>query len=82
MNPHFHRFTDLFAQLGLASEPDAIEQFLHKHAPLAAELRLSEAPFWTPAQAALLRESLRADADWAEVVDQLNAALRVAPAHP
>ena len=38
---------------------------------------LSEAAFWTPAQAAFLREEILNDADWAEVIDQLNAELHV-----
>jgi hypothetical protein len=36
---------------------------------------VQEAPFWTPAQAKALRDMLLDDADWAEVVDQLNLAL-------
>ncbi|MBB2484175.1 DUF2789 family protein [Mitsuaria sp. WAJ17] len=52
------------------------EAFLLNHSPLPATLRLEDAPCWSVAQAALLREELRADADWAELVDQLNAALR------
>lgn len=77
MDATFHRFSELFAQLGLPDEPAAIEDFLRSHGPLAPGLPLADAPFWTPSQATLLRESLRADADWAEVVDQLNAALRL-----
>lgn len=42
-------------------------------------MRLEEAPFWTAAQAQLLREERIDDADWAIVVDRLNLALR-APA--
>ena len=37
---------------------------------------LPEAPFWTPAQAAFLRESLLQDTDWSQQVDQLSQALR------
>ncbi len=76
MDTGFHRFSELFAQLGLASDDAAIQAFIAVHAPLPGAMRLSEAPFWTPAQQQLLRESLTADADWAEVVDRLNAALR------
>jgi len=39
-------------------------------------VKIADAPFWTPAQAAFLREKLNEDADWAELVDQLSAALR------
>lgn len=77
MEHPYHRFSELFAQLGLAADPQEIRRFLAAHAPLDPAVRLEDAPFWSPAQAALLREKLLEDADWAEVVDQLSAALRV-----
>lgn len=76
METSFHRFSDLFAQLGLSADPASIAAFLRTHSPLADDVRLADAPFWTEAQSALLREELLEDADWAEVVDQLNGALR------
>ncbi len=76
MDKPFHRFSELFAQLGLPAEEGGIREFLAKHTPLAADILLADAPFWTPAQASLLREEILEDADWAEVVDQLNVALR------
>ena len=76
MDQPIHRFSELFAQLGLASDEQAIGQFLAAHRPLADEIALADAPFWTAAQAAFLREELLEDADWAEMVDQLNVALR------
>lgn len=76
MNKPAHRFTELFAQLGLPSDEQEIRQFIVAHTPLAADLALPDAPFWTAAQATFLREELLEDADWAEVVDQLNLALR------
>jgi hypothetical protein len=76
METDFHRFSELFAQLGLASDAASIRSFIATHAPLPGDVRLEEAAFWTPAQARLLRESLGDDADWAEVVDHLNVALR------
>jgi hypothetical protein len=76
MEPTFHRFSELFKQLGLPSDPDSVAAFLERHRPLPNGLRLAEAPFWSPAQAALLREEWAEDADWAEVVDRLDAALR------
>lgn len=79
METPFHRFTDLFAQLGLPSDSAGIATFIGRHAPLRGDLQLADAPFWSPAQAQLLRETLCADADWAEVVDALDAALRRAP---
>jgi hypothetical protein len=68
--------TNLFAQLGLPSDEAAIQQFIATHAPLPETVPLASAPFWTPSQASFLREELREDADWAEVVDQLNLMLR------
>jgi len=70
------RYCELFEQLGLPSDEASITAFIQKHGPLPASVRLEDAPFWTPAQAALLREQTVADAEWAEVVDQLNLALR------
>lgn len=77
MNDAHHEFSELFAQLGLPSDEAAIRSFITSHAPLSADVRLEDAPCWTPAQARLLRESLAQDADWATVVDRLNLALRV-----
>lgn len=71
-----HTMTHLFAQLGLASEPPAIEAFIAAHRPLPANVALHEASFWTAAQAGFLREAISEDADWAEVIDRLNAGLR------
>lgn len=78
MDKPIHRFSELFAQLGLPSDEQAIGQFLVAHTPLADGIALADAPFWTASQAAFLREELLEDADWAEMVDQLNAALRAA----
>ena len=76
MTAAHHEFSDLFDQLGLASDEDSIHQFIVANAPLPEAVRLEEAPFWTAPQARLLRESLAQDADWAVVVDRLNVALR------
>ena len=76
MDTPFHRFGDLFAQLGLPNEPDAMRRFIDRHAPLAGTVRLEDAPFWTEAQARFLREAICEDSDWAEAADHLNAALR------
>ena len=76
MDKTFHRFSELFAQLGLPTSSLEIEVLLRQNSPLAGDIALADAAFWTPAQAAFLREEWREDADWAEVVDQLNVALR------
>lgn len=76
MEKPFHRFSELFKQLGLPTDDAGIARFLQAHAPLAAHIPLAQAPFWTLAQSTLLKEELLGDADWAEVIDQLNLALR------
>jgi hypothetical protein len=71
-----HRFHELFAQLGLPNDAASIEQFIATHTPLPADAKLASAAFWSPAQAAFLREACMQDADWAELADQLSVALR------
>lgn len=78
METQMHNMNNLFAQLGLPSDSAAIERFIETHSPLAESVCLSDAAFWTPAQAAFLRDELLEDADWAEVIDELNNALRAA----
>lgn len=78
MEHPFHSFSELFKQLGLGSRYEEIEDFLSEHVPLPPGVLLSEAPFWSPAQAAFLREARDSDSDWSEVVDALNVALREA----
>ncbi|MBI4997121.1 MAG: DUF2789 domain-containing protein [Rhodocyclales bacterium] len=70
-----HDLANLFAQLGLAHDPAAIDAFIAAHRPLPAGVRLADAPFWSPTQAAFLAEELQVDADWAEVIDELNSEL-------
>ena len=76
MESAIHPFSELFAQLGLPNDPASIRQFLTAHAPLANDIRLPDAPFWSPAQARFLNEALQQDSDWAELADQLSEALR------
>lgn len=70
-----HTMENLFQQLGLDNSEQAIEHFIQQH-ELPENIRLENAPFWSPAQSAFLKECLAADSDWAEVVDQLNVQLR------
>lgn len=70
-----HTLNNLFAQLGQPSDEAAIARFIDRRGPLAANVQLHEASFWTPAQACFLREALLDDADWAEVTDDLNVRL-------
>jgi len=75
MESSMHSLSNLFAQLGLLSDEFAIQRFIKTHSPLATNILLSDAPFWTLAQASFLREEILNDSDWAEVIDQLNAKL-------
>ncbi|MCC6073738.1 DUF2789 domain-containing protein [Pseudomonas sp. GCM10022188] len=76
MEQPIHPFHKLFEQLGLPNDNDSIKAFIARHAPLPEDVKLADASFWTPAQAAFLREEILEDADWAVVVDNLNVALR------
>ena len=71
-----HTLKDLFGQLGLPDAYEEIEGFISKHRPLDGSVRLADAPFWTSSQANFLRDEINEDADWAELVDQLNLRLR------
>lgn len=74
MHTSQHNLPELFAQLGLPSEPAAIDQFIASH-PLADGVALYRAPFWTEAQRTFLKEEIIEDADWAAVIDELNSRL-------
>lgn len=70
-----HSMSDLFSQLGLPNDEADIQAFVASHRPLPGDARLADAPFWSEAQARFLRDEVLEDADWAEVVDQLNLML-------
>ncbi len=76
MEDTVHSMTNLFMQLGLPATPQEIQGFIESHKPLAPQLALHEAPFWSASQAAFLREQVQHDADWAGVIDRLNSGLR------
>lgn len=65
----------LFDQLGLPSEQADIDAFVQAHSPLPDDVKLSEADFWSPAQATFLKGEMRADGEWALPVDELNVLL-------
>lgn len=68
------RMTNLFLQLGLDSSENAIATFIANH-PLTAQTHIVDANFWNEGQRQMLREMLKANAEWAVLVDQLNEAL-------
>ena len=71
-----HTLATLFDQLGLPSWEEAIDRFVEEHSPIAADVPLKDAGFWSESQKAFLREALENDSDWAELVDQLDSMLR------
>ena len=76
MERPIHNMSNLFAQLGLANDEAAIAHFIATHKPLAGNVLLHQASFWSPSQAGFLCEAIRDDADWAEITDELSAVLR------
>ena len=70
-----HDMTTLFAQLGLDNSPSAIRAFVASHR-IPTDISLAQASFWSNAQASFLTENLKQDADWSDVIDQLNVMLR------
>ena len=75
MEAHIHSMANLFAQLGLSTDPMDIENFIVAQGPLSRGTTVESAPFWTEAQKAFLKEEIIWDADWAGVVDELNSRL-------
>ena len=75
MDTSSHTMQALFAQLGLSSNETSIENFIHNN-HLPPEIPLENAAFWSTGQAQFIHESIAEDADWAEVVDHLDAMLR------
>ena len=67
--------SSLFSQLGCADDAASIRAFIDANTPLDSDVQLHEAAFWSASQAAFLREALLEDAEWAVVVDALNAEL-------
>lgn len=76
MESPVHSLPSLFKQLGLPDDAISIERFVAVHSPLKRELKLEDAFFWTDSQRAFLREEILEDADWAQVMDELNVLLR------
>lgn len=75
MDTSFHNMNSLFSQLGLPEDDNAIEAFVREH-HLESSVRIDQASFWSAMQSAFLKEAIQQDADWTEIVDQLDARLR------
>ena len=76
MELSIHDVSGLFEQLGLPSAPEQVDDFIASHRPLAEDIALPDAPFWSASQSAFLRSEWEKDAAWVEAIDQLNARLR------
>lgn len=77
MEMHQHTLETLFEQLGLPSSHNDIQRFIeHYSQQLDHASPLHKADFWNHSQSAFLKEAKEEDADWAEVVDQLDNLLR------
>lgn len=70
-----HDLSNLFSQLGLNNSKEFIEHFIDSHT-LQPHQRLTDAPFFLPTQQNFLKEAQQQDADWCEVIDQLDILLR------
>ena len=70
---------ELFSQLGLPNDEQAIAEFVKTHRLEASCVNLCDAPFWNESQAHFLKEELARDANWAVVVDDLAARLQGDP---
>jgi len=76
MQTQTHSLVTLFNQLGLDSSDQAVEDFTTRYKPLPGDIELCEAGFWSASQASFLKQAKDDDADWAEIVDQLDSMLR------
>ncbi|GAB6264220.1 DUF2789 domain-containing protein [Photobacterium sp. CCB-ST2H9] len=75
METFSHDLPSLFNQLGLNSSKESIESFIRDH-HLQQNETITQADFWQPSQRRFLNESIAEDADWCEVIDQLDTLLR------
>lgn len=76
MYAHQPTMEQLFAQLGLATEPAMIERFIMTHRLSDGHQPLEQANFWIADQAAFLHEEKENDAEWAVLIDRLDSELR------
>ncbi|MBD8050053.1 DUF2789 family protein [Limnohabitans radicicola] len=75
MHGNFFTMTDLFEQLGLPSDAEAIEQFIRQHRGVCRQHTLVAAPLWNDSQRHFLKEAIAQDSDWAIVAERLTGLL-------
>jgi hypothetical protein len=71
-----HSIHSLFDPLGLDSSAQAINVFVAKHGSLPGNVKIHQADFWNEPQKSFLQQMINEDADWAEIVDELDTKLR------
>ncbi|MEM5527307.1 DUF2789 domain-containing protein [Gammaproteobacteria bacterium AS21] len=76
MESPIHTIVSLFNQLGLDDTAEGIDNFIEINSPLPSTVMLHEADIWNTSQAAFLKQAVEEDADWAEIVNQLDTMLR------
>lgn len=69
-----HDLSNLFRQLGYSGEAKDMDLFIAQHR-LKNGVALTDAVFWSPAQAHFLKRALADDSDWCEAVDKLSVLL-------
>lgn len=75
MDTSKHDLAGLFSQLGLDNSVDSINQFIQQHS-IDPDIQIYEADFWNESQSSFIYDALEQDADWSEVIDQLDVLLR------
>lgn len=75
MSGNFFTMSDLFRQLGLPSDDQAMERFILQHQGICQQHALVDAPLWTDSQRDFLKEAIALDSDWAIVAEELSSLL-------
>ncbi|MFT5599131.1 MAG: hypothetical protein ACI9V8_001135 [Urechidicola sp.] len=76
METPIHSIVTLFDQLGLDSSEQGVNKFIEENGQLLGIKELHKAGFWNASQASFLKQALDEDADWVEIVNQLDVMLR------
>jgi len=66
----------LYTGIDRSVTEQGIDSFIEKNSPLAGSVELHEAKFWNTCQSSFLKQVLDEDAEWVEVVNQLDVMLR------
>jgi hypothetical protein len=75
MDTTLNDLSHLFKQLGLPYHQEEIDEFVNKNR-LDKQTLMIDADCWSPSQRAFLKEALLEDAQWSEVIDQLDVMMR------